>query len=208
MPENKNLLIIFTRNPELGKVKKRLAAKTGEKAALDIYKFLLKHTAEVTRELSTDKEVYYSERIPTEDLWDQTYSKKVQKGEDLGERMKNAFQQGFEAGYSNIIIIGSDLYDLNHSDLIRAFQALEKSSYVIGPATDGGYYLLGMKSFNPDLFKNKSWSTASVFEDTVKDMDANNLTVLEKRNDIDHFEDLENNPIFQQFLKKDDKRIT
>lgn len=202
MPENKNLLIIFTRNPELGKVKKRLAAKTGKKAALDIYRFLLKHTAEITRELSADKEVHYSERIPTEDLWDETYSKKVQKGEDLGERMKNAFQQGFEAGYRNIIIIGSDLYDLNHSDLIRAFQALEDSSYVIGPATDGGYYLLGMKSLNSDLFKNKSWSTASVFEDTVKDMDANNITVLEKRNDIDHFEDLQNNPIFQQFLKK------
>lgn len=202
MPKNKNLLLIFTRNPELGKVKKRLAAKTGEKAALDIYKFLLKHTSEITANLSADKEVHYSERIEKEDFWDETYTKKVQTGDDLGERMKNAFQQGFESGYQNIIIIGSDIYDLRHSDLEKAFKTLETSDYVIGPAMDGGYYLLGMKSLNLDLFKNKAWSTHSVFEETVKDMISKNIAILEKRNDIDHIEDLEDLPVFKQFLNK------
>ena len=201
MPNDKNLLLIFTRNPEPGKVKKRLAASIGDEPALEIYKFLLKHTLEITKDLPADKEVYYSEKIEKEDLWDENYSKKLQKGEDLGERMKNAFQNGFESGYRNIIIIGSDLYDLQKNDLEKAFSALEISDYVIGPAIDGGYYLLGMKSLNLKLFKNKSWSTASVFEDTIKDINSKNITILEKRNDIDVFEDIKNIPVFQQFIK-------
>lgn len=201
MPKNKNLLLIFTRNPELGQVKKRLAAKIGDEAALNIYLFLLKHTAKITEKLAVDKKVYYSEKVGNGDIWDETiYKKKVQTGSELGERMKNAFQEGFQEGYEKIIIIGSDLYDLERRDLEKAFQALEKSDYVIGPAVDGGYYLLGMKSLNLDLFKNKSWSTDSVFRETIKDMNTKNITILEKRNDIDHFEDIEGHPAFHQFL--------
>lgn len=196
----KNLLLIFTRNPELGKVKKRLAATTGDESALKIYKFLLKHTAGITGRISADKEVHFSETIEKEGFWDESYGKKVQQGDDLGERMKNAFQQGFEAGYKNIIIIGSDLYHLSHKDLERAFETLESSDYVIGPATDGGYYLLGMKSLNLRLFKNKAWSTDSVFEETIKDMKGGKIGILEERNDIDHFEDLKDHPELQQFL--------
>ncbi|WP_424495205.1 TIGR04282 family arsenosugar biosynthesis glycosyltransferase [Salinimicrobium sp. GXAS 041] len=200
MSKNRNLLLIFTRNPELGKVKKRLAAETGDKAALEIYKFLLKHTAEVTKNVSADKEVHFSEAIEKGDFWDESYGKKLQKGNDLGERMKNAFQEGFEQGYNNIIIIGSDLYDLSSHDLEKAFAALENSDYVIGPAQDGGYYLLGMKSLNSTLFKNKAWSTASVFEETVRDIEAKKIHVLEERNDIDHLEDLKAHSELQQLL--------
>jgi rSAM/selenodomain-associated transferase 1 len=201
MQKNKNLLLIFIRNPEPGKVKKRLAASIGDEPALEIYKFLLRHTHEITKDLPADKEVYYSEKIEKEDLWDESFSKKLQQGEDLGEKMKNAFQNGFESGYRNIIIIGSDLYDLENMDLQKAFNTLEISDYVIGPAIDGGYYLLGMKSLNLKLFKNKSWSTASVFKDTIKDLNSENITILEKRNDIDVFEDIKNIPVFQQFIK-------
>ncbi len=201
MPKNKNLLLIFTRNPEPGKAKKRLAASIGEESALKIYKFLLKHTSEITKDLPADKEVYYSEKIEKEDMWDESYGKKLQKGEDLGEKMKNAFQTGFASGYRNIIIIGSDLFEIKKDDLEEAFKSLENSDYVLGPATDGGYYLLGMKSLNLKLFKNKSWSTASVFEDTIKDINSENITILEKRNDIDVFEDIKGVPVFQQFLK-------
>lgn len=196
----KNLLLIFTRNPEPGKVKKRLAASIGDEAALEIYKFLLEHTSKITSDLPADKVVYYSEEIEKEDIWDETYDKKPQKGEDLGERMKNAFQSGFESGYRNIIIIGSDLYDLDRNDLVEAFTALEKSDYVIGPAKDGGYYLLGMKSLNLNVFRNKSWSTASVFKETLKDINSKNITILEKRNDIDVLEDIKDVPVFQKFL--------
>ena len=101
-----NLLLIFTRNPELGKCKTRLAATVGDQAALDIYNFLLQHTAKVTSQLSCDKAVYYSEEIWQDDVWDaNTYEKKLQEGSDLGEKMINAFKEGFAAGYKNIIVI-------------------------------------------------------------------------------------------------------
>ena len=82
---NGELLLIFTRNPELGKVKKRLAAGIGDTAALKVYKYLLQHTVEITRNLQVEKWVYYSEEIPEEDMWDnEIFSKKIQQGEDLG----------------------------------------------------------------------------------------------------------------------------
>lgn len=202
MPETKNLLLIFTRNPELGKVKKRLAAKVGDPAALGIYEFLLKHTASITAPVDADKQVYYSERVEKNDLWNNTvFEKRQQQGADLGERMMNAFKTGFESGYSNIIIIGSDLYDLSANDIQKAFEALDTSDYVIGPAVDGGYYLLGMKYLNSEVFKNKAWSTNSVFEQTIENLKNDQITILEERNDIDHYEDLEGHPVFQQFLK-------
>lgn len=202
MPEKKNLLLIFTRNRDLGKVKKRLAAKVGDLAALGVYEFLLKHTATITAPVDADKRVYYSERVEESDLWNNiVFEKRQQKGSDLGERMMNAFKSGFESGYSNIIIIGSDLFDLSARDLAKAFAALETSEYVIGPAMDGGYYLLGMKSLNPAVFRNKAWSTDSVLEQTLENIKNHKITILEERNDIDHYEDIEGNPVFQQFLK-------
>ena len=114
---NKNLLIIFTRNPELGKCKTRLAAKVGDKAALNIYTFLLEHTVAITKGLAVEKQVHYSVKIRKNDFWDSSiYSKKQQEGPDLGKRMLHAFEQGFEQGYKNIIIIGSDMFDMNQTD--------------------------------------------------------------------------------------------
>lgn len=202
MANSKNLLLIFTRNPILGKVKKRLAAQAGDKLALDIYKFLLEHTASVTRNLEVDRQVWYSEKIETGDVWDeQIYQKRIQQGKDLGQRMEYAFKAGFEQGYQNIVIIGSDLYDLDPNDLEKAFRSLEENPYVIGPAQDGGYYLLGMKKLHSGIFKNKSWGTSSVLRETLKEIDNKPLILLESRNDIDHFKDMEDHPAFQHFLK-------
>lgn len=202
MPQHNNLLLIFTRNPELGKVKKRLAATVGHKAALEIYQLLLRHTATVAAPLDADKEVYYSEYIPREDNWNEAvFSKKLQEGADLGERMEQAFREGFDAGYEKIVIIGSDLYDVDTTCLSQAFDALERSDYVLGPATDGGYYLLGMKALHEKIFKNKSWSSDNVFRETLTELEPNKVTILEERNDIDHYEDLPDLPVFKQFLK-------
>lgn len=201
MVNNKNLLLIFTRNPELGKVKKRLAKKIGEKPALDIYLFLLEHTARITKNLPFDKQVWYSEEIEKDDFWEGSiYDKKLQTGGGLGERMENAFRQGFAAGAKHIIIIGSDLFEISQKDLEKAFSALERAAYVIGPAEDGGYYLLGMKSLNSALFKEKSWGTATVFEETLKNIENQHITILERRNDIDVFEDIKDHPVFQKFI--------
>jgi len=90
-------LIIFTRNPEMGKVKTRLAKKIGDLAALKVYRKLLEHTLHITRPLEVDKFVFYSEQIQENDHWDAaTYSKELQNGVDLGERMHHAFELLFK----------------------------------------------------------------------------------------------------------------
>lgn len=204
MKDEKNcLLLIFTRNPELGKCKTRLAASVGDRTALEIYTFLLQHTLKVTLPLKAQKTVYYSDKLGTNDLWDKKeYHKKLQQGNDLGERMGNAFQEGFNAGYKRIIVIGSDLYDLSTDDLITAFDKMQSCDFVLGPAVDGGYYLLGMTRFVPEVFEEKNWGTASVLEDTLTDLKNENYTLLALKNDVDVLEDIEDIPAFKPFLKK------
>lgn len=202
MTHQNQLLIIFTKNPEEGKVKTRLAKDVGNRAALEIYKFLLKHTRDITENLPVQKWVFYSSTIPAEDIWkEDIFEKKLQQGKDLGERMSNAFAEGFREGYNNIIIIGSDLFDLSAEDISGAFKYLEKEDVVIGPAKDGGYYLLGMKDFKPELFQNKKWSTSTVLEDTLAHLENEKVKILEVRNDVDTLEDIRNEKEFQQFLQ-------
>ncbi len=197
-----NLLIIFTRNPELGNVKTRLANDVGDQSALEIYEFLMKHTVSVTEDLELTKEVHYSEEIQHNDIWDEDiYIKKEQIEGGLGEKMEQAFLSGFKNGYKNIIIIGSDLYDLNREDLEEAFKALETFEYVLGPAEDGGYYLLGMNIINQKIFKNKAWGTDTVLRDTLIDLKDQQIRLLDERNDIDVYEDIKEHEDFQQFFK-------
>ncbi len=199
--KEKNLLMIFTRNPELGKCKTRLAATVGEQTALDIYTFLLEHTVAITKNLTTTKEVHYSVKVRDNDLWSsEIYNKKQQFGDDLGQKMEHAFATGFKKGYQNIIIIGSDMYDLNQEDLENAFEALQSHDYVIGPAQDGGYYLFGMKSLNSQVFKNKNWGTETVLQNTLEDLKKENIKLLEERNDVDYYEDIKDIDAFQKFL--------
>lgn len=202
LEENKErLLLIFTRNPKLGKCKTRLAATIGDQAALDVYMILLRHTAEITKDLNCTKEVHYTEEPSSNDLWDKlTYSKHLQNGKDLGERMYNAFKTGFQKGYQKIVIIGSDIYDLNSETIEEAFAKLEDSDYVIGPAKDGGYYLLGMKSMNKEIFFNKKWGTNNVLEETLNNLGNKNVELLQTKNDIDVYEDLMDIDVFETFL--------
>jgi len=199
---SKNLLLILTRNPELGKCKTRLAAKVGNKVALDIYKFLLDHTVTFTKNLKVEKWVYYSEEIWEDDIWDNNvYQKKLQVGKDLGERMMNAFKEGFQAGFENIIVIGSDMYHLKQSDLEAAFSKFKDHNYVVGPAEDGGYYLLGMKSLKTELFQNKNWGTGTVLEDTLSDIKNEKVALMDEKNDVDYYEDIKDIKAFAPFLK-------
>lgn len=200
-PTSKKALIIFTRNPELGKVKTRLAKSVGDESALKIYEFLLKHTVEITEKLNVDKYVFYSENIHRDDIWNpDIFRKKMQNGTDLGERMKNAFSELFGMGYEKVIIVGSDIYELQQKDIENAYEALQTSPFVIGPAKDGGYYLLGMKELNSEIFQNKNWGTNSVLEDTLNDLKNKKYILLEEMNDVDYFEDIKNVDAFQQFL--------
>ena len=200
--ENKDrLLLIFTKNPVAGKVKTRLAKDLGDKKALEIYKFLLDHSVKFTSDVNAEKMVYYSDSINDKDIWsNDIYQKRKQEGDDLGQRMFNAFQDGFQEGYKNIVIIGSDMYDIETSDIELAFSELENHEYVIGPASDGGYYLFGMKSLHSDVFKNKDWGTSSVRKDTLQDLAGEEVKLLETKNDVDLLDDIKDHPAFQKFI--------
>ncbi|MFS4494353.1 TIGR04282 family arsenosugar biosynthesis glycosyltransferase [Maribacter sp. 2308TA10-17] len=199
---SKNLLLIFTRNPELGKCKTRLAATVGNESALEIYKFLLNHTAKLTQDVNAAKQVWYSEEIWDNDIWDNSlFDKRLQNGNDLGVRMANAFQEGFASGFERIIVIGSDMYDLSKSDLENAFSMLKTKDFVLGPAEDGGYFLLGMNTFKPEVFQNKTWGTETVLQDTLNDLKKENLKLLAPKNDIDLYEDIKDIEVFQTYLK-------
>nr|WP_299339570.1 TIGR04282 family arsenosugar biosynthesis glycosyltransferase [Allomuricauda sp.] len=200
-PKKSNLLLIFTRNPELGKCKTRLASKIGDKAALEVYKFLLEHTVSFTKGLDIQKQVYYSEAIWGNDIWDNSvFQKRLQKGPDLGQKMLNAFSKGFASGFKKIVIIGSDMYDLSQSDLEEAYRVLDDNDFVIGPAEDGGYYLLGMTQLNPNLFENKSWGQDTVLRDTLNDLQQSDVFLLQEKNDVDRYEDIRDIDVFQPFL--------
>lgn len=191
--KTKSLLIIFYRNPKLGKVKTRLAASMGNQKALDIYRKLSLHTRSVTEGLSVDKIVFYSDAIDLMDLWPNAiYLKAMQEGEGLGQKMQNAVVAGFETGYTSICIIGTDCLELTTEVITEAFEELESVDAVIGPATDGGYYLLGMKKPHSQIFSNKNWSTPSVLRETIDDFESLNLLYvkLEELRDVDTEDDL------------------
>jgi uncharacterized protein len=197
-----NLVLIFTRNPELGKVKTRLAATIGDKNALDIYNYLLNHTQEIISKIDATRRVLYSEEINKNDIWDNDlYQKQTQFGTHLGARMKNAFADGFADDFKKIVIIGTDLHDLEASDIENAFSELEKNDVVIGPAEDGGYYLLGLKFIPNGIFSNKNWGTNSVLSATLSDLENFNICLLKTKNDIDTFEDIMNIEEFKKYIK-------
>lgn len=197
----KNALIIFIRNPILGKVKTRLAKSVGDETALNIYRFLLDKTKEVTQHLPCDKIVFYSEEIINKDIWDTPiYQKKLQDGADLGAKMNHAFKSCFKNNYKNVVLIGSDVFDLKESHLEEAFEQLEKKNVVMGPALDGGYYLLGLKKEHPEIFINKNWGTSTVRKNTMKHLEKENVHLLPMLNDIDVIEDLKHHPALSKFL--------
>lgn len=197
----KPLILVFCKNPVEGKVKTRLAASIGKKKALEVYQALLNKTALVLFDAEVDIQLYYSEHIDENDIFQNPrIIKKVQSGNDLGERMANAFKEGFHS-HSPIIVIGTDLWTLDVFDFYKAFKALETHSAVIGPSSDGGYYLLGLKSFNPDLFKQKKWGTSTVLSNTMNDLKEEDVYLLGEKNDIDTYSDLVAYPELTQLLK-------
>lgn len=188
----KAALIIFARNPVAGKVKTRLAKTTGNDKALEIYRELLEHTHAITKELDCDKFVFYADHINEDDLWENNiYSKKLQRGTSLGERMQEAFVDLFLQRYTKIQIIGSDCYELTTAIIEKGFEKLNEKDVVIGPSADGGYYLLGANQLITEIFSNKEWSTSTVLSDTLKDIAGLSLSffLLPELRDIDTEED-------------------
>ena len=186
-------LLIFVKNPVSGKVKTRLARTLGEAQALQVYQRLLQHTLRVTQPLSCPKIVFYSDQVDPNDFWAQAgYQQCLQTGGDLGERMQAAFALAFSANHPRAVIIGSDCWELTTGLLEEAFRQLQTHDAVVGPAHDGGYYLLGLRQPAPTLFAGKEWSTARVLSNTLADLQRLQLRyfMLPVLSDVDEAADL------------------
>lgn len=191
----KQLLIVFVKNLTLGKVKTRLAKTIGNDNAFKIYEKLVSITEQVTSAVEFEKHIYFSNEV-IKTKWHND-KKFVQTGEDIGERMLNAFKDGFGRGYEQIILIGSDLPEISEEMITKGFEALKQSQLVFGPAQDGGYYLIGMNELSPLLFQNKPWSQPNLLQATL--FEINDYSLLTELNDIDTIEDLRNSFLNNQF---------
>lgn len=178
----------------MGKVKTRLAKSLGNQKALHIYQQLVRFTRDITKAIAVEKQVWYSSFIEINDpVFKGDYLANIQCEGDLGERMKEAFSQAFSSGAEQVIIIGSDCGELDERTIRLAFEALKTNDVVIGPAIDGGYYLLGMNDFYPELFESIEWSTNSVYFQTRERMNQMQLSCFELPvlSDVDTAEDWE-----------------
>jgi len=187
-----NALLIFIKNPMLGKAKTRLAATVGDEEALRIYKELLRHTREVTTAVDAQRYLFYCHFIDINDDWKANdFQKRLQINGDLGSKMADGFRTVFQAHHQKVVIVGSDCASLTPEIVRQAFVQLDSTDFVIGPADDGGYYLLGMKTLTEQVFQNIEWSTEQVFSSTVKIINALNKTysLLPTLSDIDYEED-------------------
>jgi len=195
MPSN-NCILLFLRHPERGGVKSRLAKDLDDDLVFSLYDHF------VLDLLTTLEKGRYSLRIcfhPPEserkvrDWLGESYTYMPQHGQDLGDRMKNAFMEAFKSGESKVVLIGSDVPDITTEIVDIAFE-LDPYDAVMGPAQDGGYYLIGFKhdTFLPDIFEGIKWGNSTVFADTMHILKANDyqVNILPEWRDVDLFDDL------------------
>ena len=164
-----------------------MASKLGNAKALEIHRRLLEHTLTVANSSGSLYKVYLSEEPKT----DNAFSYELQSGVDVGERMNNALSAELET-YTKVCLIGSDCLALTDTDITNAFKQLDEADVVIGPAIDGGYYLIGMKTPHPQIFSEISWGTSTVLENTLQKCASSGLLVhqLTTLGDIDRIEDV------------------
>lgn len=194
---NGSMLLIFIKSPVRGQVKSRLAAAVGEEAALELYKNITLDVIDTAKGCGHPFRICFfpPDAEETISAWiGRKHSFMPQIGGDLGARMENAFKQIFSEGFSRAVLIGSDLPDLPAAVIEEAFKALTSNDAVIGPAADGGYYLIGFNSasFLPQVFHGIEWSTNTVFQETMDVLRRASLRVhrVSQWKDVDTLDDL------------------
>ncbi|WP_017306087.1 TIGR04282 family arsenosugar biosynthesis glycosyltransferase [Spirulina subsalsa] len=196
-----NSLIIFTRYPEPGKTKTRLIPVLGATGAAEIQRQMTEHTLKQARCLSNlSLDIYFAGGNPTlmaEWLGSDLHYKPQSQG-DLGQRMAEAFRQAFQEGQERVLIIGIDCPGLTQTILEQGFRALQHHDLVIGPAEDGGYYLIGLNRLIPELFQGIAWGTDRVFAQTGEIAQGLGCAIatLPQLPDIDTPQDL---PLWEQY---------
>ncbi len=193
-PVNKMHLIVFTRYPEAGRVKTRLIPALGEKGAEILYRKMVEMTMAQARAFGGEVEVHFSggsHQLMRSWLGEQLQYRK-QKGTILGDRLYNAVVEAFDENNSKVVVIGTDCPGLTTGHIERAFNLLDRSDLVLGPAFDGGYYLIGLKKVVKELFSGIKWGSDLVYRQTIEAAERANLRIaeLEKLADIDCPSDL------------------
>lgn len=191
-------LIVFTRFPEAGKAKTRLIPELGADGAADLSIELIGHVMRVVSSVSEresiDVSVWFTgcDEDGARQLAPGPYTYREQAGADLGSRMSAAFAAAFDDGYDSIVIVGSDCPELSESIVSTAFQELADADMVLGPAADGGYYLIGLRAPRPVLLEGVEWGSGTVFDSTVAIAGEHGLSVatLPTLRDVDRPEDL------------------
>jgi uncharacterized protein len=195
MINDKYCLLLFVKSPDKGKVKARLSKEFGEERVLLLYEAFVLDVLEMVNKGKYRVKICFHPSSAQEKMasWLGTnYVYMPQNGGDLGEKMKNAFTAAFSEGFEKVMLIGSDIPDLPKEIIDEAFAS--EGEAVIGPATDGGYYLIGFSrdTFLPHIFEGMQWSTASVFERTMEIFRKHSYKVhiLPRWRDVDTPEDL------------------
>jgi rSAM/selenodomain-associated transferase 1 len=186
-------VVIFGREPVAGRVKTRLASAVGAEAAARVYAVLLEHAIQAAVAAGVD--VILSLAEPPSPAWAApvTLRHEVQSGVDLGRRMAECFHRGFHDGAGRVVIAGSDIARVTSRHLQTAVGALDRHPVVLGPAEDGGYWLVGQRAPGVDLFTEIPWSRAETLEFTRSRLKAHGLDwhELETLPDIDTARDLQ-----------------
>lgn len=194
MPRHSDVIIVFARAPRLGTVKTRLARDLGAQGALDIYRSLAEHTLRVARAAGPPVHLYYAPADGHDEVRRWLGAGLVyhpQAEGDLGARMAQAFDERFAGGARRVAIVGTDCPALDAATLRAALDGLADVDLVLGPATDGGYYLMALRAPAPSLFADIPWSSARTRAVTLERARAARLTVrlLETRADVDTAQD-------------------
>jgi rSAM/selenodomain-associated transferase 2/rSAM/selenodomain-associated transferase 1 len=223
MPINfKDHLIIFTRYPEPGKTKTRLIPLLGAEGAADLQRKMTEHTLSqvksllIRRELSVEIRYHGGDKNLMQNWLGRGFEYRPQGSGDLGLRMKHSLEDAFRAGATKAVIIGTDIPNITNDIIQKAFEALKQKKLVLGPAKDGGYYLIGLQNNSlslaiPDLFTGINWGAGDVLEKTIKIAKNSgfSFSMLDELKDVDHPEDLiiwtrlhyKNSTVFRSHLK-------
>ena len=190
-------ILVFLRYPEIGRVKTRLSADIGDFHSAGLYRCFILDLLSRIKKLKMDLVlyVYPDNSIDKFAAWlGSEYIFAPQQGDDLGQRMRNGFLDTFSGGYERAVLIGSDIPDLPLGIIREAFEALGRGDAVIGPAVDGGYYLIGFRgdAFSREVFQGMRWGTDSVFGETVSVLRRLGIAlhVLPEWHDVDRIDDL------------------
>jgi rSAM/selenodomain-associated transferase 1 len=189
-------LVVFVKEPRPGAVKTRLATAVGPEAAAHLYRTLAEGVLEATTPVPGEYErlVFFDPREARRALreWLPGVSLRAQADGDLGERLADAFARAFRRGAVRVAIVGSDVPGVTRDTALGALAALDEADVVLGPAEDGGYYLIALRAPHPELVRGIDWSTFAVLGQTLARAAVVGLAVrrLETLRDVDTLDDL------------------